>query len=38
MKMNLENILLSKKQVVAYEKYDTIYVKCTNRKSKTTFL
>lgn len=36
-RINLENVMLSKKQVVEYEKY-IIYVKYTNVKSNTTFL
>lgn len=36
-RINLENIMLSKKQVVEYEQY-IIYVKYTNIKTSTAFL
>lgn len=33
-RVNLENIMLSKKQVAKYEKYDIIYVKCVNNEKQ----
>lgn len=36
-RINLENVMLSEKQVVDYEKY-IIYVKQTNMENNTTFL